>query len=216
MTDSQQQTRFVQADEFVIRELDTLKVIADPLRLEIIELIFDHAHTVKQVAHKLDMPASKLYYHFNLMEKHGLITVASTRMVSGIVEKSFQASARQFRVMKGLLTPGHTQAEVGEGVNIFVDAILDDAKGDIKQSAARGLIDLTTEDSLRSLLLSRTTARLTPQQAAHLRSRIRELMDEFKTYKLANADTDEQIYALIAAFYPTERGARPSQDADDD
>jgi len=50
---------FVQADEFYIEDLDTLKVVADPLRLQIVEIVFDHPHTVKQVGNKLGLPDRK-------------------------------------------------------------------------------------------------------------------------------------------------------------
>jgi DNA-binding transcriptional ArsR family regulator len=200
---------FTQSEEFVIQDLDTLKVVADPLRLEVIELIFDHAHTVKQIANKLSIPPSKLYYHMNLLEKHGLISIARTRVVSGIVEKSYQASARNIRVMKGLLTPQRPQQERDEGVALIVDAILTDARQDIKQNTASGLIDLTEADNPRSLRISRTTTRFTAQQAKAFHQRLSGLIEEFQQAKADPANTNEQTDALVFAFYPTARGTPP-------
>ena len=37
---------------------------------------------VNQVAGKLGLSNSRLYYHFNLLEKHGLIEVVETHMVN--------------------------------------------------------------------------------------------------------------------------------------
>jgi DNA-binding transcriptional ArsR family regulator len=202
---------FTQAEEFVISDLDTLKVVADPLRLQIIELIFDHPHTVKQIASKLKLAASKLYYHINLLEKHNLISIASTRIVSGIVEKTYMSSARNIRVMKGLLTPQRTQDEKDQGVALFVDAILNDAKQDIMQNAASGLIDLSGEENPLSLRLSRTTTRLSEEKALEFQKRLRELVSEFQVEKEDPTNADAQGYALVLAFYPTTRGDRPGE-----
>ena len=58
---------------FIIEDRETLKVMADPLRSQILEIVIDSPHTIRQTAAKLGLSASKLYYHFNLLEKHGLV-----------------------------------------------------------------------------------------------------------------------------------------------
>jgi DNA-binding transcriptional ArsR family regulator len=71
---------------FVIKDYDTLKAIADPLRAQIVELLINDPLTVSQVAQRLGLAPSKLYYHFGLLEKIGLIAVVETRMVANIME----------------------------------------------------------------------------------------------------------------------------------
>lgn len=209
---TQESESFTPEHEYVISDLDTLKVIADPFRLQIIEIIFDHAHTVKQIAQKLDLPPLKLYYHINLLEKHGLISITHTRMVSGIMEKSYQASARNFRVKQGLLTPGTTEEGIEQRMDLFVEAILEDAKRDIKQNALSGLIDLSSDNQPHSLRISRTTTRLTDAQALEFQRRLALLVQEFQSHKEQGANDGEQGYALVLAMYPTIRGSRPLDD----
>ncbi|MEO0563891.1 MAG: winged helix-turn-helix domain-containing protein [Chloroflexota bacterium] len=204
-----EETQFQQIDELVIADLDTLKVVADPLRLEIIELIFEHPHTVKQVAEKLDMPASKLYYHVNLLEKHGVINIARTRIVSGIVEKSYQTTARSMRVQKGLLSPQRDSDTPESRVGILVDAMFDAAKTDIKQNAAAGLIDLSGEENPMSLRISRTSSRLPADKALEFQKRLVELVKEFESYKQNPENANEQGFALVTAIYPSDRRSRP-------
>jgi DNA-binding transcriptional ArsR family regulator len=216
MTHEETTDIFTQADEFVISDLDTLKVVADPLRLQIIELTFDHAHTVKQIGKKLKLPPSKLYYHINLLEKHGLLAVASTRIVSGIVEKSYQTSAHGIRVERGLLSPGRPQEPADVGATILVDAILNDARNDIKENAATGLINLSGEEHPNSLRISRSTTRFSEEQALAFQARLKALLEEFKQHKDDPANADEQRYALVMALYPTARGGRPADETDDD
>ena len=80
------------ADAMKITDLESLKVLADPLRLSILEYLMKPS-TVKRIAEKLGKPPTKLYYHFNLLEQHGLIQLVDTRVVSGIIEKHYQATA---------------------------------------------------------------------------------------------------------------------------
>ncbi|HEX5691342.1 MAG TPA: helix-turn-helix domain-containing protein, partial [Roseiflexaceae bacterium] len=50
-------------DIFMIDSVETLKVVADPLRMRILELLRGQPHTVKQLASALRTPLKKLYYH---------------------------------------------------------------------------------------------------------------------------------------------------------
>lgn len=75
-------------DEMMIEDAETLRVLADPLRLRIRELMVRPC-TVKQVAAVLGIAPTKLYYHINLLEKHKLIVVVAARVVSGIIEKQY-------------------------------------------------------------------------------------------------------------------------------
>lgn len=88
-----------------ISDLDTLKILTDPMRLEILRAAsFANKNgrlvTVKELAEELELSATKLYYHINLMEEHDLIEVADTQVVSGIIEKHYQVTAYQFGMEK--------------------------------------------------------------------------------------------------------------------
>src|SRR6266513_2118828 len=84
---------FEPAPEMVVSNFDTLKVVADPTRLRILEVLIEQPLTVKQVARKLEIAPTKLYYHVNLLEEHGLLTVTASRVVSGIIEKQYRTTA---------------------------------------------------------------------------------------------------------------------------
>ena len=83
---------------FVVRDYDTLKVIADPLRTQIVEMLLHAPMNVKQVAERLGLAPSKLYYHFGLLEKIGLVLVADTRQIANIVEKTYKVAAANIEV----------------------------------------------------------------------------------------------------------------------
>src|SRR5262249_42234476 len=94
--------KFQPAPEMLISDLETVRVMSDPLRVQALEAMTAGPITVKQVAQIVGTPPSKLYYHFGLLEKHGLIVVVDTQMVSGIVEKWYQAAALSFRIDRKL------------------------------------------------------------------------------------------------------------------
>jgi|FLYN01.1.fsa_nt_gi DNA-binding transcriptional ArsR family regulator len=197
-------------DEFVIRDLETLKVMADPLRLRILEAMTERVCTVKQIAADLNIQPTKLYYHFKQLEEHGLIRVVDTRLVSGIVEKLYQASAYNYRVDKGLLSPGTPEGD--RQIKQMLSAMFDDTRDDILKSIAAGVIKLTKDEPDKqpgpyNLVMGRSLARMSPERAIDFYSRLQALVKEFGDEK-----TDaEQAYTLVVALYPTAR-RRPPQE----
>jgi DNA-binding transcriptional ArsR family regulator len=199
------------AEEFVIRDLETLKVVADSLRMQILDLLREKPLTVKQMAADLDITPTKLYYHINLMEKHGLIRVVDTRIVSGILEKRYHAAARFYRFDHQLLTPGSVISD--EGVDMMLSTIMDESKADIKKSIRAGLIEFreraeeapTPEERSRSLLISRLISRLSPEQADEFYTRLEALMKEFAQLRAEPANAEEQAFHMLVTLYPTTR-----------
>ena len=62
----------------VVQDAETLKALADPARLAILELMMrDCARTwtAKDLAASVGMPLQKIYYHLNLLEQRGLLHV---------------------------------------------------------------------------------------------------------------------------------------------
>ncbi len=196
--------------EFIVNDLETLKVLADPLRLQIIELMTPTSRTVKQIAADLRLPPTKLYYHIKQLEERGLIRVTDTRIVSGILEKQYQAAALSYRVNKGLFS---LTSEAGrEGLNVMLTGLFEDTKEDIQQSVEAGVIDVTEPEDegkplYSSLLISRNTLSLTPDQAEEFYRRLRELVREYlrDTDHLSPEEPDEQFYGLMIALYPSIR-----------
>lgn len=83
-----------QAEQFVIDDVATLKVLADPLRIQLLSELNLAPRTVKEIATRIGVPQTRLYYHIKLLERHGIIRVVGRRMVSGIEERSYQTTAR--------------------------------------------------------------------------------------------------------------------------
>ena len=73
--------------EMMLTDAEQLKVIGDPFRIQVIELMSEDPRrgwTAKELAASLAVKPTKLYHHLGLLEQHGFIRVAETRMVSGV------------------------------------------------------------------------------------------------------------------------------------
>ncbi len=72
---------FEPADALQINDPDALKLLTDPFRSRILDLLRQNVQTAKELAQTLNLSPKKLYYHLKLMEERGLICIVSTRIV---------------------------------------------------------------------------------------------------------------------------------------
>jgi DNA-binding transcriptional ArsR family regulator len=199
-----QKNRILPDDMFTIQDLETLKVVADPLRLQILNVLRGSPRPVKELAKALHLPQTKLYYHIDLLEKHGLIRVTSTRVVSGILEKHYQATAYKLTVDRALFWPAPSGPDDYQGLDVFLSAVLDYTHNDILRSVQAGLIDVGKGSvPERSLDIGRIWFRLTPEQVKTFRERLEALCIEYQTLSQQSPTDGTQFYEFLQAFYPT-------------
>lgn len=190
-----EQTR---ADELVIDNLETLKVIADQRRKLILEH-FDNPSTVKEVAQKLGTSPSKLYYHVNLLEEHGLLVVTDTRIVSGIIEKQYQTAAKRFRVKAGLLSPSSEDGDAS--MEAMLVQFFDEPRDEARNSLRNGIIQIgeDAEPHLKIHLLMSTIS-VDRERALAFYEKIRDLADEIQ--QLESNENGEQAYLIQFSMFP--------------
>lgn len=205
---------FVPQAALVVDDLETLRVIADPLRLRIMEAFArdaDTPQTVKRVAATLGEGATKLYYHVNLLEERGLLVVTESRVVSGIIEKRYQPVARAITVDRSVLMSGGDPA-VTDAMGATIGAILTSTHDDLTDGLRSGRILAGPEAPVhRRAVIGKTLARLSPDRAAAFTERLQALIAEFDAEE--SADPDVIAYALLVACYPTTEQAAEVGDA---
>jgi len=183
--------------EMVITDVEQLKVIGDPLRLRLIETMAEdpgRGWTAKELAEELGTKQTKLYHHLGLLQQHGFIRVGETRVVSGILEKRYQATAHGFHVDRALLTGAGAE----NAVSVAIDAIFDKARTEILVGLRSGVLDFDPDDPKRKRMgVWASHARLSPASV----KRVMRLIE-----KLAEIDTDQDPdgaeYGLLVGFYP--------------
>ena len=186
---------------FIIDNLETLKVIADPLRLQMLARLRDQPQSAKQLAAGLTVALKRLYYHLNLLEEHQLIRVVDTRIVSGIIEKIYHVTAYRLSVERDLLASGDDHEQ---GLDVFLSLILDHARAEIRRSVRAGLINLDALVSEQSsgLVLGRRWLQLTAAQAEAFMQGLKALEDSFEKQDAPDTDAQVQRYELLIGLYP--------------
>ena len=193
------------AEEYVIRDLDTLKVIADPLRVQIIHAI-GHVtpRTVKQVSKALGLSPNKLYYHINMLEEHGLIQVVETRVVSGIIEKLYLTSARSYNPAPELLTVD-SDTDSG-GLVMTLDGVWSSSRQDLLQSVRAGVADPTKiDDDDSNMGAMSANLMLSPEKAVEFNQRLQALVTEYAPDVPESEPDEARSYRFFYIFFPLVR-----------
>jgi DNA-binding transcriptional ArsR family regulator len=191
---------------FEIEDLETLKTIADPLRTQILERLVDEPKTVKEVAADLGLTPSRLYYHVNLLEGHGLIRVVDQRLVGNLVEKVYRATAYKFKGVESLLS--FDTREGKDMINTMFGNVLDATREDLLRSleARTYALEMGAAEHPRAVTVNRQVYRLPESRAEELLERLIALMDDFADAAVDEASDGEDepthAYAFMAAFYP--------------
>jgi DNA-binding transcriptional ArsR family regulator len=195
---------FVPAESMKITSLETLKILADPFRIQILESLAG-PQTVKTVAQQLGVTPTKLYYHINMLEQHGLIRVVSTRIVSGILEKSYQITANSFEASPSLTAPNATL----EDALGFMTSVLDAGKLEMRRAYNSGQFEMpaSVSEAKQAMLLTRTILSLTETRAKKFRERMSKLLGEFSD----GQTTETQDFSLTIAFHQTATREMPSR-----
>jgi DNA-binding transcriptional ArsR family regulator len=189
---------------FQIKDLETLRAVSDPLRVQIVELLISQNLTVKQVAKKLGLAPGKLYYHFAALEKLGLIEVAEKRMVSNMVEKTYRSNADLLNVDPSLF---QFHRESGnESINMVINSVIDATREDIIRSlqARQFQLEKGAQEQPRRFIINRMISRVPEERVAEFQERLLQLLQEFEAENDTSAQGAKlQPYALTVAFYPS-------------
>jgi DNA-binding transcriptional ArsR family regulator len=179
-----------------IGSVEELRALADPVRLAILSALDRHAPdgelpvmSVKELAQYLGEPQTKLYRHVKQLEAAGLIEVAATRMVSGILEQRYRARQRDLRLSAALFRrhADETEAAVRSAFDAFLTGLFDRARQE----------DLPS-DALDKPVVHVVDDRVSPEAAERIRARLVEVMRE-----IAEAEPgDVQVNVAIGFYRP--------------
>jgi DNA-binding transcriptional ArsR family regulator len=180
---------------FVIEDVATLKALAEPLRLRLMNLLATHPRTVKELATIVGVPQTRLYYHVKILERHGLIGVTSRRMVSGIEERTYRSTASSTTV-----SPHLANEIAGSGV---LKAFFDMIRAGIEVALEEGG-DVIGEATGAVPFLSLTAIALTPDEVLEVQQRVADIMNDYRWDRPRQPDTREydMLFAGIRQAKP--------------
>ncbi|MGE7436693.1 ArsR/SmtB family transcription factor [Kitasatospora sp. NPDC001175] len=199
-----------QMKEREVSDVATLKALADPVRLAILNALMKgepEPSSVKEIAAELGEAPTKLYRHVRQLEQVGLILVAETRLVSGIVESRYRAAQRSLRLSRSIFTDDSSERPEALGALL---AAIDVARADFQGHFLANRIEFGIRDGEVGAapgVFSHSTLRLRPERLVWLRDQLRGILDELAR----EGDSDEEdaveatLFALLYAVKPEER-----------
>ena len=81
---------------FKIKDLEQIKLLSDPLKLQLLQAFAEDSKTTKQVAAELGESITKLYRHVDALHDAGLLVITGETPKRGTVERTFRAVAHRF------------------------------------------------------------------------------------------------------------------------
>jgi DNA-binding transcriptional ArsR family regulator len=166
-----------------VDDVDVLKAMADPTRLAILAALMKtrserRVMSVKELAAELGEPQTKLYRHVRQLEAAGLIEVASTRMVSGILEQRYQACQQDLKLGRGFLREHPDESAV------VAQTVLDRWRDGFFAAYAAYLADQPSQaeiapgEAYRKPMLFMIDLKVSPAKAAELKNKLEEIISD--------------------------------------
>lgn len=182
-----------QSEVYEIEDIRVLEAVTAPTRLRLLHHLLQPA-TLRDVAERMAVPVTRLYYHVGLLEELGVVRVVETRKSGARLQRVYQTTASRFKPAKKLLEETEDRERLAEAA---AGAVLDGARLD----AVAGLTALfraggSTPDDPGTL--GRTMARLRLEHALEFSERIGALVDEMT--EMEDPDGDEYGFSFV--FFP--------------
>ena len=186
-------------DTFWIEDLNSLRALADPTRLQIIELLLEPL-SVKEIAEEMAVPRTRLYHHIKTLEQNGLIRVVGERKARALNERVYVAAAKEFRPGPAILE----EATGDEMAEALLTTVLDTTRADFMRAVRTGVVRLDEIGKEHQLLaVGRCLARLPAAKAEQF---AREVEDLVRRMNEEDTQADEDpVSAFAFVFYPTKR-----------
>jgi len=190
-----------------VNDVEVLKALADPTRLAIMSALMKSGSdlpvmSVKELAAELGEPQTKLYRHVRQLEAVGLIRVAGTRLVSGILEQRYQACQRDLTLDRGFLREHADESEqaMQAVLDLYREGFFAAFRADRRPTGE-------AEEDYRRPLMFMCDLKVSPARAAELRGKLQEIMDSLKDDQTEDPN-GVTLNLLIGCYIPVEEGGR--------
>ncbi len=182
-------------EEAFITSPSQFESLSSPTRIRILKLCHEPL-SVRQIAERLGVPVTRLYYHVNLLEDAGFLHVVHTRKSGARIEKLY-------RVAGQTITPGpeliDNVDDVDAAARALTSIVIEPARIEAEQALVKRL-----EGEEQSMDLGRTVASLTPDEVEELASRLRAIVTDFMAGRQDSDSPDTLEYTLTYALLPSE------------
>jgi DNA-binding transcriptional ArsR family regulator len=169
-----------------LETLAALRAVADDQRSRILSVLIEAPLTAGELARRLGIARTRIYYNLDMLERHGIIRVVEERVVERRVERVYRAVARRYRVDADLLGRGRARPLARVRARIIEQVAID-----MKELSRSPKADDP------SVLVGRTRVKLRPARVAALRRALEALFQRY-----GKPDPDGVPIELAVALFP--------------
>jgi len=182
-------------EEAFITSPSQFESLSSPMRIRILKLC-NEPLSVRQIAERLGVPTTRLYYHVNLLEEAEFLDVVHTRKSGARIEKLYRIAGHS-------ITPGpeliDNVDDVDAAAKALISIVIEPARIEAEQAISKRL-----EGGDQPVDLARTVASLTPDEVEDLATRLKDIVTDFMAGKQDSDDPDTAEYSLTYALLPSE------------
>lgn len=172
-------------DVLKINDLEQVRLLSDPLKLDIVQAMAEGECTAADVAGRLSEPVTKLYRHIDALLHAGLIEVVREQKKRGTIERHFRAAARRFEVEQSLFSGDTEGSEIRSALRAAEDEIV---------AAVRGGAD-------DNLILTRIRLKGSAGRIARLQTELAEWLERVQVDDDSDEGDDLVEAGALIAFY---------------
>jgi predicted ArsR family transcriptional regulator len=180
-------------ENYIIKDIEQIKLLSDPLKLQLLQAFAEGNKTTKQVAAELGESVTKLYRHVDALHGAGLLIITQEKQKRGTVERTFRAVAKRFEADPTLFSDDDDQ----QGANAARD-LLRVVEGEILAALAHD-----SSQTEQEAVFMRLRCKASPARIEQLRESLKEWIEAAQSDDDGDDENEntEEIGALIA-FYP--------------
>lgn len=181
-------------DVLVLRDLDCIKAIAHPRRVDILKTFDKEPLSAKQLSEMLDEPHAKINYHIKTLYNVGILELVEEKIKSGIVEKYYYPTANNIVISKKII-----DYTLDEEVNTDVMSIsyFEDTVESFYDAAEAG--DLNGDS-----VLGYDNVLLTEDEINELRSSLKLKVDELISKREDSNRENEKKHDIVMFAIPSQ------------
>ena len=183
-------------ETYKIKDLEQIRLLSDPLKLQLLQAFAEGEKTTKQVANDLGESITKLYRHVDALHDAGLLEIAQETQKRGTVERTFRAVAKRFEADHALFAD-----ELGEEGTNAARELLRAGEAEILDALANAKPDDDPE-----IIVTRFRVKGRPERIAELRQSLSDWLESLQEEGVEDGEPVAEVGALIA-FYPIARSS---------
>jgi DNA-binding transcriptional ArsR family regulator len=174
-------------EPYVIKDVATLKAVADPLRHRLL-IHLDRPRSVKELAAAVERPPDRLYYHLGLLERQGIIRSTAERGA----ERRFELVNTNMVLDPGLALP---RAQVTG----LITSMLQQAQREYAAAVRR-----RSRDGRKRARLVFTHLHLTEAEREELNGRMEALLADYDVPHESADDPERKPFGVLLGIWPVE------------